>query len=243
MKGTREQIVELLRERGESTVAHLAEAVGIAPAATRRHLDILVGEGTVEYRSVKQPTGRPYFAYRLTERAREAAVNDYPRLLERLVSEVAALDRGQTTAKDGRQLLATVFENMTDHLAEDYGPRVQGETLEERVSSLTAALKSEGIVERWDRRADGIHLSTSTCPHRRAAIAAHGLCDSEARLIAKLLGENVEQVGRMVDGAPVCEYVVRCDGPAGAYSGPGDYIAIESLLRADFAERYGTGER
>lgn len=233
MRGTRERIVALLRERGESTVAALAESVGIAPAALRRHLDILVGEGTVEYRAVKQPTGRPYFAYCLTEQAREAAVNDYPRLLERLVTEVAALDHGQTTAKDGRELLATVFENMTEHLAEDYRPRVQGDTIEERVSSLTAALKNEGIVERWDRRPDGIHLSTSTCPHRRAAVAAHGLCDSEARLIAKLLGQDVEQVGRLVDGAPVCDYLVRCEAPAPAYTEQGEFIAIESLLKAD----------
>lgn len=233
MRGTREQIVTLLRERGELTVAHLAEAIGIAPAALRRHLDILVGEGTVEYRAVKQATGRPYFAYQLTERAREAAVNDYPRLLERLVSEVAALNRDQTSAMDGRELLATVFANMTEHLAENYQSRVQGATLEERVSSLTEALRNEGIVERWDRQADGIHLSTSTCPHRRAALVAHSLCDSEARLIAKLLGQDVEQVGRMVDGAQVCEYLVRCDGPGNAPAGHGDYIAMESLLQAD----------
>jgi predicted ArsR family transcriptional regulator len=210
MKGTRAQIVALLRERGECTVAEMAGAVGIAPAALRRHLEILAGEGTVEYRSVKQAAGRPYFAYQLTERAREAAVNDYPRLLERLVTEVAALDGAQMAVKDGRELLATVFENMSEHMADDYRSRVQGETLEQRVSSLTEALKDEGIVERWQRQADGFHLSTSVCPHRRAALVAHALCDSEARLIAKLLDADVEQVGRVVDGAPVCEYLVRC---------------------------------
>jgi predicted ArsR family transcriptional regulator len=235
MKGTREQIVALLHERGEVTVAQLAEAIGIATPALRRHLDILVGEGTVEYRSVKQATGRPYFAYQLTEQAREAAVNDYPRLLERLVSEVAALNREQTAAKDGRELLATVFANMTEHLAQDYQPKVRGATIEERVSSLTEALRNEGIVERWDRRADGFHLSTSTCPHRRAAIVTHSLCDSEAQLIAKLLGQDVEQVRRMVDGAQVCEYLVRCEGPGTEPAGHGEYIAMESLLKVDFS--------
>src|SRR3712207_6468656 len=102
MKGTRGAIVALLRQRGECTVAELADEVNVAAAALRRHLEILAGEGTVEYRAVKQATGRPYFAYRLTERAREEAVNAYPRLLERLVAEVAALDREQTAAKDGR---------------------------------------------------------------------------------------------------------------------------------------------
>ena len=52
MKGTRGAIVALLRQRGECTVAELAEEVNIAPAALRRHLEILTGEGTVDYRAV-----------------------------------------------------------------------------------------------------------------------------------------------------------------------------------------------
>jgi predicted ArsR family transcriptional regulator len=212
MKGTRDEIVSLLRERGEGTVADLAAAVGIAPAAVRRHLEILCGEGTVEYRAVKQPTGRPYFAYRLTEKAREAALNDYPRLLARLVSEVASLDREQTAGKDGRELLDAVFANMGAHLAADYLPRVHGETLEERVSSVTDVLKDEGIVERWSRADDGLHLSTSTCPHRRAAEASPGVCESEVRLISTLIGAEVVPMARLVQGAAACEYLVKCEG-------------------------------
>ena len=211
MKGTRDEIVAFLRGQGEATVADLTAAVGIAPAAVRRHLEILGGEGTVEYRAVKQPTGRPYFAYRLTERAREAAFNDYPRLLARLVSEVAALDRAQTAGKDGRELLATVFSNMGEHLAADYLPRVHGETLEERVSSVAEVLKDEGIVERWSRAEDGLHLSTSTCPHRRAAEASPGVCESEVRLISTLIGAEVVPMTRLVEGAAACEYLVKCN--------------------------------
>lgn len=209
MKGTRGQIVSLLRQRGECTVTELAGAIGIAPAALRRHLDILEAEGTVEYRPVKQAAGRPYHAYRLTAQAREAAANGYPRLLERLVAEVSALSPEEIAAKDGRDLLATVFGHMSEHLAEDYRDRVRGESLEERVRSLTEALRDEGIVERWEKRDDGYHLSTGVCPHRRVAVMAHDLCSAEARAIARLLGAEVEQVGRVVDGAPVCEYVVR----------------------------------
>src|SRR5262245_45036861 len=132
MKGTRGEIVALLRARGECTVAELAESVGIAPAALRRHLDILAGEGTVQYRAVKQPTGRPYYAYRLTEQAREQATRGYPRLVERLVTEMAALGSDETGDKDGRDILEIVFAHMSEHLAADYRDRVRGETLEER---------------------------------------------------------------------------------------------------------------
>jgi predicted ArsR family transcriptional regulator len=213
VKGTRDEIVALLREGGECTVATLAGSLGIAPAAVRRHLEILAGEGTVEHRAVRQPAGRPYFAYRLTERALARETDAYPRLLERLVGEVAALDRAQLHGKDGRALLATVFDNMGEHLARDYASRVRGESLEERAASLTEALRDEGIIERWSRAEDGIHLATSACPHRRAAQAAPALCESEARLLTTLLGSEVVPIARLVDGAPVCEYVVKCDEP------------------------------
>lgn len=208
MKGTRAQIIELLRHRGELTVLELGGALGIAAPAVRRHLDILTGEGTVEYRSVKQPAGRPYFAYRLTEQAQEAASTGYARLLERLIQDAAAMPAGDGS----RVLLEALLERFSDHLAEDYRARVRGRTLEERARSVTEALRSEGILETLEIRPDGIHLSTSACPHRRAALAAHELCSSERRAIALLLGEEVDQVTRMVDGHPCCEYVVRPQG-------------------------------
>jgi predicted ArsR family transcriptional regulator len=205
MKGTRAQIVELLRQRGEMSVAELAEALDIAPPALRRHLDILAAEGLVAYRAVKQHTGRPYFAYRLTEQAQEAAATGYARLLERLIRDAAAMPAG-----DGRRaMLEALLDRLAEHLAEDYRTRVTGTTLEERVRSLTEALRAEGIVERYETREDGFHLYTSACPHRRAALAAHALCGSERRAIALMLGEEVDQVARLVDGGPCCEYVVR----------------------------------
>ena len=205
MKGRRGQMVELLRQRGELSVAELSEELDIAAPALRRHLEILASEGTVEYRAVKQATGRPYFAYRLTEQAHEAAATGYPRLLERLIHEAAAMPDGS-----GRVLLESLLERMSDHLAEDYRSRVRGKTVAERARSLTEALRGEGILEDWEQREDGIHLFNSTCPHRRAAVAAEGsLCASERRAIALLLGEEVDQVSRMVDRNGCCEYVIR----------------------------------
>lgn len=205
MKDTRTQILELLRREGECSVQALAEEVGIAVSAMRRHLDILEGEGQVEYRQVRKAAGRPYFAYRLTEQAKESPAAGYARLLERLLSSAATLP-----AEDGSHaLLATLLDSLSAHLAEEYRAKIHGSTLEERARSLTEALRSEGLVDQVERRADGIHLITSTCPHRRAAIATAELCDAELRTIATLLGEDVQQVARLVDGANCCEYVVK----------------------------------
>lgn len=208
MKGTRAQIVELLRGRDEMSVAELSDALDIAPPALRRHLDILAGEGTVEYRAIKQQMGRPYFAYRLSERARESTAAGYARLLERLLVEAAETKVGDGGGA-GHRLLELLMDRLSQSLMEDYRPRVHGRTLEERVRSLIEAMRAEGILEHWETRADGIHLFNRACPHRRAALAAHELCSSERRAIASLLGEDVDQVGRMVDGSSCCEYVIR----------------------------------
>jgi predicted ArsR family transcriptional regulator len=126
-----------------------------------------------------------------------------------MVLEIAALDPKDTGARGGQEILATVFGAISAHMAQDYGTKVQGETLDERADSLTTVLKPEGIVERWERRDDGIHLLTTVCPHRRAAQASSALCNAEARTLSTLLGCEVEQVARLVDGASCCEFVAR----------------------------------
>jgi predicted ArsR family transcriptional regulator len=206
VKGTRGEIVELLRQRAEMTVHELLEHIAIAPAALRRHLDILAAEGTVEYRAVRQATGRPHYAYRLTEQAREQLATGYPRLMERMIEEAAAIRHPD----DGAELLDTIFTGISDRIVADHRPQVHGQTIQDRVDSVTAALREEGILEGWSKQSDGIHLYNGNCPYRRAAYASGGLCcDSERRAIALLLDTEVEQVGRIAEGRSVCEYIVR----------------------------------
>lgn len=204
MKSTRDQVLDLLRQHGELTILVLSERLGIAAPAVRRHLDILAGEGLVDYRAVRQHTGRPYFQFFLTDRAKERATNAYPRLVERLLREVSALDEGE-----GRRLLETILERLGDHIAEEHREQVTGDSLEQRVASLITALADEGILDDFELREDGFHLINGSCPHRRAALASSALCRSEQRAIATLLGTPVEQVARIVDGQPRCEYIIK----------------------------------
>jgi len=203
--GTREQVLELLRQHGELTVAELSRRLEIAQPAVRRHLDILIGEALVDYRSVKQPMGRPHFVYALTESGKERSSTGYPRLVERLLRELNALDGGDGS---GQRFMALVLERMSGHLADEHRGRITGKTLEERAASLVATLAEEGILDDFEVRDDGVHLINSSCPHRRAALTSSELCRSEERAIAMLLDAPVEQIGRIVDGQPRCEYVV-----------------------------------
>ncbi len=79
------------------------------------------------------------------------------------------------------------------------------------------ALADEGLLDGIEVREDGVHLVNSTCPYRRAALTNSALCRSEQRTIALLLGTEVDQVSRIADGRPRCEYVV-----CGTHAGPAD---------------------
>lgn len=213
MKGTRDQILDLLRRNGEMTVQALSAALALAPAALRRHLDILIGEGSVECRAVRQATGRPYYAFRLTQEARERLSGGTARLMERLILAAAALD---VTETEGR-VLDALFNRVSDRMIAEHRPEVQGETLAQRVESLTTALREEGILDTWSQQPDGFHLYNACCPHQGAARVSSGVCcAAEQRTISRLLQADVEQVGCIARGQTVCEYIV----PAGSGEHP-----------------------
>ena len=208
-EGTKAQILRLLQGWGEATVTHLAQALDMSPAAVRRHLDGLRAEGLVDVRPQRQAIGRPSFLFHLTERAEELTSAGYSRLLDRMFRGLVELRPEKTSGQPGREVLGRVFEGVAERLAEQYRPQVAGETLEERVPQAIRALRVEGILDRWDRGPEGFRLTNTACPYRRAALATQQACSADRLAIQLLLGRPVEQVGRVVEGHPVCEYVVK----------------------------------
>ena len=206
---TRDRILILLRSKGEATVAELAEALELSPGGVRRHLDGLRAEGLADARMLRGGVGRPSFAFFLTEQAEERTPASYSRLLSRMFQRLVELKESDLRGRDGLQVLASVFEGVAREVARDHRLEVEGPTLEQRVAQASRALQAEGILDRWGREADGYHLLNSTCPYRRAAQASPAPCQSDRLAIELLLGAPVEQIGRLVDGSPCCEYVVR----------------------------------
>ena len=213
MKSTRDQMRDLLAARGEATVAEVAGEMGLNQANIRRHLEVMRAEGLVDVRLRRHEVGRPSFVYKLTERAEEQNAH-YPRLLNRMVRQLAAMPAPEAPAS-GPELLEQLFDGVAQDVARSYRPLVTGATVAERVAETSEALKGEGIVDHWRREDDGYHLMNTSCPYRRAAEASDAPCHADRRTVELLVGAPVEQVGRMVAGQAVCEYVVRAE-PGGS---------------------------
>ena len=199
MHSTRDLVLEHVIERRETRVEDLAAELGITTAAVRRHLENLRADGLVDVRAVKQPTGRPFHAYFATEKATQSMPPAYADLLERMLRSLG----------DREDVIGPVMASVAESLASKHRHEVAGLSTEELAAQVTNSLRSEGILEEWRAEADGIHLVNGRCPYHKAAEISKLPCESDRKAIELLLGHEVEQLNRIVDGAPCCEYLVR----------------------------------
>ncbi|MFN0145254.1 MAG: helix-turn-helix transcriptional regulator [Dehalococcoidia bacterium] len=207
MHGTREQVLQFLIQRDESRIEELSAAFAITPVAMRRHLENLRADGLVDARAVKQATGRPYYAYHATDQARGVISHEYADLLERVLRSVE--DHDEVTEGVARHMAESVARRHRSEMDADGGP-------EERIVRVTESLRQEGILDGWRTEEDGFHLVNGACPYRKAAEISKLPCESDRKAIEMLLGQDVEQLQRIVDGAAVCEYLVQAMPGQGA---------------------------
>ena len=209
MESTREQILRYVRGRRETTVAQLAEVLQLSQQAVRRHLDGLRADGLVDARQERHGVGRPTLLFFATERGEEVAGTTYLHLLTRIFRQLEKLE--EESGEPGRQaVLERVFNGVAGEVAAEHSAEVHGSTLDQRIDEMSRALEREGIVDSWERLEDGTyHILNEECPYLRLAELSSAACHSDKRSIELLLGAEVEQTLRIVDGAPCCEYIVK----------------------------------
>lgn len=216
MQGTRERLLEFIVRHREARVEELAEELEITTPAVRRHLDHLRADGLVDVKAVKQTTGRPYYLYFPTAQASQPVPAAYADLLERMLRSLG----------EREEVISTVMTSVAESLAQRHRTGIAPADVdpEELVGQVTASLREEGILESWTSEADGFHLVNHACPYIQAASISKLPCESDRKAIELLLGLDVEQLNRIVDGSPVCEYLVH------AHQGR-DLIQVEEGIR------------
>jgi predicted ArsR family transcriptional regulator len=210
VESTREQFLRYVRGRRETTVAQLADSLHLSQQAVRRHLDGLRADGLVDVRQERHGVGRPTLLFYTTERGEELAGRTYLQMLTRMFKHLEKLDASQVSGADGQQVLEQVFSGIASEMAADHIGEVHGATLDQRIDEVSKALEREGIVDSWEKLDNGTyHIVNEECPYLRLAELSDAACKSDRRSIELLIGADVEQTLRIVDGAPACEYIVR----------------------------------
>jgi predicted ArsR family transcriptional regulator len=201
---TRDQVLRIVRGHREATVSQIAETLGLTHQGVRRHLDGLRADGLIEARLERHGIGRPSLVFSATDRGDETAGHTYLQLLSRLFRHIEKEPEGER-----RQMLEEMFAGIAHEVAAEHVSEVRGQTLDERVAQVTRALEAEGIADGWRKEGEIFHIHNGECPYLRLAELSDAPCRSDRQSIELLVGTAVEQTKRIVDGAPLCEYVIR----------------------------------
>ena len=201
MQATRQRILEILKERGQSTIDELSETLGLTSVTVRHHLDILRGEGLVQVPEVKRRTtpGRPQYVYTLTEAADDFFPKNYGAFTNLMISEIH--DRYEPSELD------RILRGMANRMAADAPRPFNGETIEQRLTRVVSFLNQKGYIAKWEKSgSDGYYLHTSNCPYHDISQNHRQVCLMDMTLISNLLGTVPERMSWLAAGEYTCSY-------------------------------------
>jgi predicted ArsR family transcriptional regulator len=151
---TRGRLVSLLRGQGR-TVDELAKAVDLTDNAVRAHLATLERDGLVRQEGIRRGggSGKPAYAYRLTDDAEALFPKAYGEILRQLLQLLSL-------RLEPAELEATLRE-LARRLAE--GHHASGPPAE-RLAAAVSYLDELGGMAEWRAEAAGYLISGRTCP-------------------------------------------------------------------------------
>jgi predicted ArsR family transcriptional regulator len=203
VKGVRQHILNILKERGQATVADLAEALDRPAVSVRHHLDILLEQRVICTNGVqrRRTRGRPRHVYVLTETAKSFFPHSYEGLAHELLREMKhSLPPEQMEA---------FFRRLATETADTVLPD-QPQPLEERLATTARFLSEKGYLARWERvDGGGYLLHVLNCPYEGLPTKHSELCSMDSVLISELLQLTPRRVAHSVAGDFRCTYLIE----------------------------------
>lgn len=206
---TKSQILALLKRSGGSTVDELASALELARMTIRQHLGTLERDNLVTAHEVRRPTGRPHFVYSLTDKGEETFPKRYDRLADMIIDEVALLDSSEIEGLSSAEKKALLFRKLARRVVSEYAQRLEGKSLQERVSAVVDILETESGFAEWRKLPEGFEIVGYNCPYRRVAESQDEVCVWHLELFSQLLGSHVRAAEVQSHGADCCRFVVE----------------------------------
>lgn len=202
MRGVRQHILNILKERGQATVVELAEGLDLAPVSVRHHLDILRRQGVIRAEGVerRKTRGRPRHIYTLTQEANSFFPDNYEELAGALLREM----KENLSAEQ----ISAFFHRLVSAYIRDL-PIKQAESTEDRLDLAAGFLSQKGYLARWERGDDGAYLlHVSNCPFAGLSVAHPELCDMDLLLVSRLTMSTPRRTAHSANGDHCCTYVV-----------------------------------
>ncbi len=212
---TRDRVRRLLLERGRASAAELGEALGLGPAAVRRHLDGLLAQGHVERRDPiirgQRQRGRPAWDFALTSAGRGEFPHAYDELAVAALRQLAKIGGDDAVTRFASDRFAPVVQRSETAMTQA-GPLPSA-----RVRALAQVLTDEGYAADVSTVAGSSQLCQHHCPVAAVAAEFPQLCEVETAAISRLTGTHVQRLATIAHGDGVCTtHIPSTHGPPAA---------------------------
>ncbi|CAM3511614.1 helix-turn-helix transcriptional regulator [Marinicrinis lubricantis] len=199
---TREQLLNLLKMKGPSSVGELAGQLQITEMAVRRHINTLERDGLIESKRVRQAMGRPTQMYYLSQAADDLFPKGYHKLVLDLLEELDTEDN---------ELVTKLFQQRMRKLERTHEQRMDTKSFHEKVEELAFIQKESGYMAELEQiSADSYLLHEYNCPISKVAQRYEQACRCELELFKTLLGtEQVERTECLAKGGGKCTYSIK----------------------------------
>ncbi len=198
---TRERVVHSVMANGPSTAAALAERLELTPAAVRRHLDLLIEEGTLEAREPRSTAsrgrGRPAKVFVLTEAGRDRLDQAYDDLA---VQAIRFLDE-----TGGKAAVRQFADRRANKIEQRFNTLVEARPDLAPAQALAQVFTDEGYAASVRDLPVGEQLCQQHCPVSHVAHEFPELCEAETAAISRMLGgRHVQRLATIAHGDGVC---------------------------------------
>jgi predicted ArsR family transcriptional regulator len=200
---TRARVKALLLEQGAATTAELGEAIGLSPAAIRRHLEAMLAEGDVVSREQhvhgQRGRGRPAKVFALTDAGRvRCGPHTYDDLASSAMRWISRNGGDAAVSHFAADLVTGLEERCSTAI------RQAGDDPVSRAEALASALSAEGYAASASVIASGGQLCQHHCPVAHVAAEFPQLCEAETQVISRLVGSHVQRLATIANGDGVC---------------------------------------
>ncbi|MCW2782121.1 MAG: transcriptional regulator [Marmoricola sp.] len=197
---TRERVVRSILVNGASTAAALAERLELTSAAVRRHLDLLLDEGTIEARDQRlfkaRGRGRPAKVFALTETGRDRFDQQYDDLAVQALRFVAETGGEEAVRAFAVRRASFIEQRFAGVAAEN--PQLSP------AQTLARIFTDEGYAAAVRTLPVGEELCQQHCPVSHVAHEFPQLCEAETEAIGRVLGRHVQRLATIAHGDGVC---------------------------------------
>ncbi len=204
-QGTRQQVLDLVVEKGPITATTISRILNLTTAAVRRHITSLERSGEIVEHEVPvigaRGRGRPARHYVATDSGRGRLGDSHSDLAIRALSYLDKFG--------GEEALEGFAASRSREIERRYAPvvRAAGSDPRIRAQALADALTDDGYAATIRPIGTGqfaIQLCQGHCPIEKVASQYPLLCEAELVAFSKLLDVHVQRLATLAQGEHVC---------------------------------------